>query len=95
MVFFRDTQFLWNVVSMMWMYATPIFYPERIIPDNLKFVLNINPLYQFLSAARMCILTGLSPEPIIYFKCMGIALGMLLAGAIVFYRNQDKFVLYL
>ena len=27
MVFFRDTQFLWNVVSMLWMYLTPIFYP--------------------------------------------------------------------
>ena len=29
MVDFRDTQFLWSVVSMLWMYATPIFYPKR------------------------------------------------------------------
>lgn len=95
MVFFRDTQFLWSVLNMMWMYATPIFYPETILPDNLKIVLQINPLYYFLKSARMCILDGLSPEPAAYFQCLMIALGMLLLGAFVFYRNQDKFVLYL
>ena len=43
----------------------------------------------------MCILDGLSPEPAVYVQCLMIALGMLLLGAFVFYRNQDKFVLYL
>lgn len=95
MVFFRDTQFLWNVLNMMWMYATPIFYPESILPDNFKIVLQINPLYHFLRSIRMCILDGISPEPVIYVQCLVIALGMLLAGAFVFYREQNKFVLYL
>ena len=95
MVFFRDTQFLWNVLNMMWMYATPVFYPETILPDNLKIVLQVNPLYHFLKNARMCILDGLSPEPAVYIQCLIIALGMLLLGAFVFYREQNKFVPYL
>ena len=95
MVFFRDTQFLWNVLNTMWMYATPIFYPETIIPDNLKPILQINPLYHYLKAVRMCILDGLSPEPIVYFRCLAISIAALMIGAIVFYKNQDKFVLYL
>ena len=95
MVFFRDTQFLWGVLSMMWMYATPIFYPETIIPDNLRLVLQINPLYHFLKSARMCILNGISPEPAVYIRCLLISMGMLLVGAFVFYKNQNKFVLYL
>lgn len=95
MVFFRDTQFLWGVLNMIWMYATPIFYPETILPDRLKMVLRLNPLYHFLKNARMCVLDGLSPEPAVYFQCFTIALGMLLVGAVVFYRQQDKFVLYL
>lgn len=95
MVFFRDTQFLWGVFNMMWMYATPIFYPETILPDNFKFVLQINPLYYFLKNARVCILDGISPEPFTYVQCFLIALGMLLVGALVFRKNQDKFVLYL
>ena len=95
MVFFRDTQFLWGVLSMMWMYATPIFYPETILPEEFKFVLRINPLYHFLKNTRICILDGISPEPFVYFQCFMIALGMLLVGALVFRKNQDKFVLYL
>ena len=95
MVFFRDTQFLWNVLSMMWMYATPIFYPETIIPEKFRLVLNINPLYHFLKNTRICILDGISPEPVVYFRCLMIALGMLIIGAAVFYKNQDQFVLYL
>ena len=95
MVFFRDTQFLWGVLSMMWMYATPIFYPESILPENFRWVLRINPLYHFLKNTRICILDGISPEPFVYFQCFMIALAMLLVGALVFRKNQDKFVLYL
>ena len=43
----------------------------------------------------MCLMDGISPEPVMYIKCFLIALVTLLAGAAVFYRKQDKFVLYL
>ena len=95
MVFFRDMQFLWNVLSMIWMYATPIFYPESILPENFRFVLAINPLYYFIQNTRLCILDGLSPEPTAYLQCMLIALGMLLVGSLVFRKSQDRFILYL
>ena len=95
MVFFRDTQFLWGVLSMMWMYATPIFYPEDILPEEFRFILQINPLYHFLKSSRMCIMDGLSPEPVVYVQCIVIAIVALLIGALVFRKNQDKFVLYL
>lgn len=95
MVFFRDTQFLWSVFSMVWMYATAIFYPESILPDNFRFVLDINPVYHFIKNIRICILNGISPEPTVYGQCVLMALIALLLGAFVFKRNQDKFVLYL
>ena len=95
MVFFRDTQFLWGVLNTIWMYATPIFYPENILPENFKFVHQINPLYHFLKNARICVLEGISPEPAVYVQCLLIALVMLMVGALVFRKTQDKFVLYL
>lgn len=95
MVFFRDTQFLWGVLSMMWMYATPIFYPESILPEEFKFILQVNPLYHFLKNARLCILDGISPEPVIYVQCLLMALVALVIGALVFRKSQDRFVLYL
>ncbi len=95
MVFFRDTQFLWSVLSMMWMYMTPVFYPETILPENLRVVLSFNPLYHFLKNARLCLIGGVSPEPFEYLRCLLIAFGMLALGVWVFRRHEDEFVLYL
>jgi len=95
MVFFRDTQFLWNVISLLWMYATPLFYPENIIPDTFSFILKINPMYHFIRFIRIAILQGVSPEPMAYLYCIIFSMGTLLIGAIIFKKSQDKFVLNL
>lgn len=93
MVFFRDTQFLWNVISMLWTYMTPIFYPESIIPDRFSFVLKLNPMYHFIRFSRTVISQGVSPEPKAYLYCIISALATFVIGAIIFKRTQDKFVL--
>lgn len=95
MVFFRDMQFIWSVVSMLWMYITPIFYPESIIPSQLKFVLNINPLYHFIRFSRMVMLDGISPDPQAYFICFICTVVPLVIGAALFKKTQDKFILYI
>ena len=83
------------IFSMVWMYATPIFYPETILPEEFRFVLKINPLYHFLKNTRICLLNGISPEPNAYAQCMILSLVTLALGAWVFKKSQDKFVLYL
>lgn len=95
MVFFRDIQFLWGVLTMIWMYLTPIFYPESILPEQVVWVLKINPLYYFINFLRSCVIDGVSPEPVVYVQCFLISLCVLAAGAWVFKKSQDKFVLYL
>lgn len=95
MVFFRDTQFLWGVISMIWMYLTPIFYPVSILPEKLMWVLKANPLYYYIQIVRSCIIDGVSPEPTVYIWGFVYAVGMLAIGAFVFKKTQDKFVLYL
>lgn len=93
MVFFRDTQFLWNVISLLWMYATPLFYPETIIPVKFELILKLNPMYHFIRFVRTSILQGVSPEPIAYVICIIFSVGTFLIGTLIFKKNQDKFVL--
>lgn len=95
MTFFQDTQFLWGVVSMMWMYLTPVFYPETIIPANLLTLYHMNPMYQYITFARICIIDGVSPAPMAYLWCIISSIVVLALGVFVFKKNQDKFVLYL
>ena len=80
---------------MIWMYMTPLFYPVDILSDELRVLLQFNPLYYYVTFFRTCILEGASPEPLMYFQCIGFSLVMLLVGSLVFKKNQDKFVLYL
>lgn len=95
MTFFQDTQFLWGVVSMMWMYLTPVFYPESIIPAKFLTLYHMNPMYQYITFARICIIDGVSPEPMAYLWCIVSSLVVLALGVVAFKKNQDKFVLYL
>lgn len=95
MVFFRDTQFLWGVVSMIWMYATPIIYPETIIPGNILVFLKLNPLYHIVRFFRAILIEGVSPEPKSYLICLVLSVVPLLIGSYIFKKSQDKFVLYL
>lgn len=95
MVFFRDIQFLWGVLTMIWMYLTPIFYPASILPKNIIWILDFNPLYHFISFTRSCIMDGVSPEPIVYFECLIMSASSLLIGSIIFKKTQDRFILFL
>lgn len=95
MVFFRDTQFLWGVVSMLWMYATPIFYPEGIIPERFLPFFKINPLYHIIKFIRTILMDGVSPEPLLYFLCFFLTFVPFAIGAAVFKKTQDKFIFYL
>lgn len=95
MTFFQDTQFLWGVVSMLWMYLTPLFYPESIIPAKFLVFYHMNPMYQYITFARICIIDGVSPEPMAYLWCIVSSLVVLALGVVTFRRHQDKFVLYL
>ena len=93
MVYFRDTQFLWNIISMLWMYATPIFYPESILPQQLMPLFKLNPLYHFIRFSREIILAGVSPEPQAYLFCIIASIVPFVLGVVVFKKAQDRFVL--
>lgn len=95
MVFFRDTQFLWSVASMLWMYATPMFYPASIIPQHMNFILWGNPMYHYISFFRTILMDGVSPNLLSYVYCMLFSILFLVAGIYVYKKTQNKFVLYI
>lgn len=95
MTFFRDIQFLWGIVSMIWMYLTPLFYPISIVPDELSTVITNNPMYYFVSAVRNIVMEGVTPRPVVFFQCTMAAIVMLIIGCVIFKKTQDKFVFYI
>lgn len=95
MVYFRDTQFLWSVVSILWTYLTPTFYPITIVPAALLPIFKMNPMYLFITFARTILIEGIAPSPMVYLGCVVSAFGMLWIGWSVFKKHQKNFVLHL
>ena len=94
-VFLRDVIYIYGIITMIWNYVTPVFYSIEIIPQKIMFLFKLNPLYQYLTAAREIVLYGHTPSLINLAAITGYSLIMLLIGTIVFKKNQDKFVYYI
>ena len=70
------------------------YYPDQFIAAGKGWVLNGNPLYCIIALFRSCIYgTALDPFQLGYASLWCIA--TLIAGTFIFYRKQDKFVLYI
>lgn len=95
MVFFRDMQFLWGIISLLWMYATPMFYPEEIIPERFRIVLDMNPMYHYITFFRTILLGHESPQMVEYVICLLFSALFCAVGAALFHHFEKKFVLYL
>jgi len=95
MVFFRDVQFLYSVFLQMWIYLTPLFYPESILPTAVMHIVECNPMYHFIRFIRIIILDGVLPEFKAWVYCAIFAIGTLILGYAVFKKLQKKFVLYI
>ena len=94
-VFFRDVRFLWSVVSLLWTYATPIFYPIGIIPEAWQWLVRLNPMYQLITFLRQIVLYGAWPSLQQWGICLAWALGATAVGLMVFRRYEHRFVFHL
>lgn len=95
MVFFRDMQFIWSVFCMVFTYATPIFYPESILPETMRGILAVNPMYHYIRFFRTIILSGIAPQPRQFFSCALFSVLFLGVGIWVFRKLQDRFIFYI
>lgn len=95
MVYFRDTQFLYSVLVVLWMYLTPIFYPVSIIPENMMGIYSLNPLYQYVTFFRTLVLDAAVPTAAQFAWCYGYAIAFLVIGFFVFRKLKKNFILYI
>ncbi len=57
-LFFRDLERLTTISTTLLFYFTPIFYPETMVPERYKFLLNLNPLAPLIISWRNLFLHG-------------------------------------
>lgn len=93
-VFFRDIAHFYSVFILAWTYFTPVFYPADILPGAVMKLMQLNPMYHLVTFTRSLVLYGTFPTLRENLLCLCMGLLMLALGLFVFYKKQDKFVLY-
>lgn len=93
-VYFRDVVHLYGVLTMAWMYATPIFYPVSALPEGFAEFLRFNPMHQFISFFRELVLYTTIPGNEVWLSCITSSLVALALGTWVFHKLQRNFILH-
>lgn len=90
-VFLRDMSQGIGLVLMVWMYLTPIIYPETIVPQNLRWVIELNPFTALVRSYRRILMDNAAPDwtGLGYFTL--IAVGVFLFGYWWFARTRKNF----
>lgn len=91
-VFFRDLEYLWTVALMLIMYTCAIFYKVDNI-KNYAWIFKVNPLYSLIVNFRNAVF-GQPQDPYHLWYSLIFSTAVFALGAFVFWRKQDKFILY-
>lgn len=95
-VFFRDIEHLYSVWCTIWMYLTPVIYPEELLVSNgLSVVMKLNPMYYFVHSLRNIVMYGALPTISDNVMCLAFSLIFITAGLYIFKKLQDRFILYI
>lgn len=92
---FRDVIHLYSVLTMLWMYATPVFYPIEAVPPQVAALIRLNPMYVFITLFRELLLYGRMPGVGMWLSGAAMAALVFALGAWVFSRLQKTFIYYI
>jgi ABC-type polysaccharide/polyol phosphate export permease len=93
---FRDITHIWDVLSQIGFWVTPIIYPLTVIPEHLRKYYILNPLARIIEDSRnLLVFHTLPPIDFSYAKHVFITLAICLCtyfvGAYVFNRMSKRF----
>ncbi|HJD47129.1 MAG TPA: ABC transporter permease [Candidatus Mediterraneibacter norfolkensis] len=89
-VFFGDVKHLYSVLLTLWMYCSAIFYPVDRLEGPIGTVIELNPIYEYISATRSIVMYGGMPTVSDILKMMIWAVVMAGIGYYIFRINKNK-----
>jgi lipopolysaccharide transport system permease protein len=88
-VFLRDTAQVLSVVLTFWFWITPIFITEDLFPENLRFLIFLNPLVYAVRGYRTSVLSTQFPAAQDLALLTAFAVATFVLGGL-FFRHTKK-----
>ncbi len=86
---YRDVGQAIPFLVQIWLFASPVAYPASVVPENWRFLYNLNPLAGIIEGFRWALLGNQNP-PIVSLLLTTAVVLALLYGGIVFYKRMEK-----
>jgi lipopolysaccharide transport system permease protein len=90
-VYLRDVRFFVEVLILLLLFLTPVFYSETAVPESVAWFVNINPLATTIAAYRHAFLDGVWPSMGTWLTLTAAAILAVVIGIEVFDRGQRGF----
>ena len=98
-VYFRDLEHILGIITMAWMYATPILYDVSMIQNilvekgmgNLMHLYMLNPMTPIIVAYHQILYYGQAPDMSTLLSAVVLGLFFLILGYLVFRKLQRGF----
>jgi lipopolysaccharide transport system permease protein len=84
---YRDIKYLFPFLVQLWMYATPVIYPAKLLPQRLRWCLGLNPMAGVVEAFRYC-LFGTPPDWNLLALSALSGACIVIAAALLFHRME-------
>jgi len=87
---YRDVRVVIPFMLQLWMYATPVVYPLRVVPEKYRWIALINPMTSVVETFRAVMLGGDIPWLQLGYAT-AVILVILITGAYYFRRMERLF----
>jgi teichoic acid transport system permease protein len=94
-VYFRDLSSFLPYMLRVWLYISPVLYYADEVPSRYKFLLDVNPLAQLLSAWSDVLNAGHAPSAESMLIGLAWAAGLFIVGALFFISREREFAVRL
>ena len=86
---YRDVKYTVPLILQLGLFVTPILYPSRLVPDNLRLLLAANPLTGLIEAFRACVMPNAPFDPRL-LAWSGIMTVIVCGAGIVYFRKTER-----
>jgi len=90
-VYFRDLEHILGILTMAWMYMTPIMYDKSIVPKQLVPIFNLNPMTHVIECYRAVLYDKNIPDLESLLSSLALGIFFLVLGFLVFQKLQKHF----
>jgi lipopolysaccharide transport system permease protein len=87
---YRDVRYMVTFGMQLWLFISPVAYPNQLVSGGWNWVYALNPMVGVLTLMRWTLLDGPAPDWTM-LPSMGAALLVMLTGVAYFQRTERRF----